>query len=222
MPDRHGTGTNGLLLTPPDAIAPSFGPGSCERHRALARPGRRDLPARAPGVAAARHRHGRGPRSAARATVGHARSRPAHPRRAQPARARGYPPHRPHGLSESHPWRASAPVPSATSPRSRRGDDLAALICMAAGDGQSARRPDRGGRPQGRLEGRGLGRRTCRCPSQPACASAGGRTEQGPTRSPGGPRPIGGDPARRARRPDLPNAPRLRVRQRRRGRLQRF
>jgi 2-phospho-L-lactate/phosphoenolpyruvate guanylyltransferase len=36
VPDRHGTGTNGLLLAPPDAIAPSFGPGSCERHRALA------------------------------------------------------------------------------------------------------------------------------------------------------------------------------------------
>jgi 2-phospho-L-lactate/phosphoenolpyruvate guanylyltransferase len=37
VPDRHGTGTNGLLLAPPDAIVPSFGPGSCERHRALAR-----------------------------------------------------------------------------------------------------------------------------------------------------------------------------------------
>ena len=37
VPDRHGTGTNGLLLTPPDAILPSFGPGSFERHRALAR-----------------------------------------------------------------------------------------------------------------------------------------------------------------------------------------
>jgi len=36
VPDRHGTGTNGLLLTPPDVIAPSFGPGSCARHRALA------------------------------------------------------------------------------------------------------------------------------------------------------------------------------------------
>jgi 2-phospho-L-lactate guanylyltransferase len=36
VPDRHGTGTNGLLLTPPTAIAPSFGPGSCERHRAQA------------------------------------------------------------------------------------------------------------------------------------------------------------------------------------------
>jgi 2-phospho-L-lactate/phosphoenolpyruvate guanylyltransferase len=37
IPDRHGTGTNGLLLAPPDAILPSFGPGSCERHRELAR-----------------------------------------------------------------------------------------------------------------------------------------------------------------------------------------
>jgi 2-phospho-L-lactate guanylyltransferase len=36
VPDRHGTGTNGLLLTPPDAIEPSFGPDSCERHVALA------------------------------------------------------------------------------------------------------------------------------------------------------------------------------------------
>ena len=36
VPDRHGTGTNGLLLAPPAAIEPSFGPGSCERHRALA------------------------------------------------------------------------------------------------------------------------------------------------------------------------------------------
>lgn len=37
IPDRHGTGTNGLLLSPPDAIAPSFGPGSCARHTTLAR-----------------------------------------------------------------------------------------------------------------------------------------------------------------------------------------
>jgi 2-phospho-L-lactate guanylyltransferase len=36
VPDRHGTGTNGLLLSPPDAVAPSFGADSCERHRALA------------------------------------------------------------------------------------------------------------------------------------------------------------------------------------------
>jgi 2-phospho-L-lactate/phosphoenolpyruvate guanylyltransferase len=36
VPDRHGTGTNALLLRPPTAIAPSFGPGSRNRHRELA------------------------------------------------------------------------------------------------------------------------------------------------------------------------------------------
>ena len=36
IPDRHGTGTNGLLLSPPGVIEPSFGAGSCERHLALA------------------------------------------------------------------------------------------------------------------------------------------------------------------------------------------
>ena len=58
VPDRHGAGTNGLLLAPPDAIAPSFGPGSCERHRKLAHTRGRELPDRATGVAAAGHRHG--------------------------------------------------------------------------------------------------------------------------------------------------------------------
>ena len=33
-PDRHGTGTNALLLTPPGVLAPSFGPDSCRRHMA--------------------------------------------------------------------------------------------------------------------------------------------------------------------------------------------
>ncbi|HAX23841.1 MAG TPA: 2-phospho-L-lactate guanylyltransferase [Thermomicrobiales bacterium] len=32
-PDRHGTGTNALLLAPPDGIAPAFGVGSAARHR---------------------------------------------------------------------------------------------------------------------------------------------------------------------------------------------
>ncbi len=36
VPDRHGSGTNGLLLAPPDAIEPSFGPDSFERHRRAA------------------------------------------------------------------------------------------------------------------------------------------------------------------------------------------
>jgi 2-phospho-L-lactate/phosphoenolpyruvate guanylyltransferase len=36
VPDRHGTGTNALLLSPPDCLKPSFGPDSCARHRANA------------------------------------------------------------------------------------------------------------------------------------------------------------------------------------------
>jgi 2-phospho-L-lactate/phosphoenolpyruvate guanylyltransferase len=32
VPDRHGTGTNALLLAPPNAIEPAFGEDSCARH----------------------------------------------------------------------------------------------------------------------------------------------------------------------------------------------
>lgn len=39
VPDRHGEGTNALLLTPPDAIAPAFGEGSRRRHSELAAEG---------------------------------------------------------------------------------------------------------------------------------------------------------------------------------------
>lgn len=37
VPDRHGTGTNALLLAPPDVMRPAFGEGSFERHSDLAR-----------------------------------------------------------------------------------------------------------------------------------------------------------------------------------------
>ena len=37
VPDRHGTGTNALVLTPPDIFAPAFGPESCARHVSRAR-----------------------------------------------------------------------------------------------------------------------------------------------------------------------------------------
>jgi len=37
VPDRHGTGTNALLITPPGAFAPAFGPGSFDRHLEHAR-----------------------------------------------------------------------------------------------------------------------------------------------------------------------------------------
>lgn len=36
VPDRHGLGTNALLLAPPRAIRPAFGEGSCARHQDLA------------------------------------------------------------------------------------------------------------------------------------------------------------------------------------------
>jgi 2-phospho-L-lactate guanylyltransferase len=36
VPDRHGAGTNALLIAPPDAVEPAFGPGSFARHAALA------------------------------------------------------------------------------------------------------------------------------------------------------------------------------------------
>jgi 2-phospho-L-lactate guanylyltransferase len=36
VPDRHRSGTNALLLCPPDAFEPSFGPDSFERHLAAA------------------------------------------------------------------------------------------------------------------------------------------------------------------------------------------
>ena len=37
IPDRHRTGTNGLVLSPPDAFEPAFGPDSCSRHVSRAR-----------------------------------------------------------------------------------------------------------------------------------------------------------------------------------------
>lgn len=37
VPDRHGSGTNSLVLAPPEAIDPAFGRGSCERHVEAAR-----------------------------------------------------------------------------------------------------------------------------------------------------------------------------------------
>src|SRR3954451_18617373 len=37
VPDRHGSGTNALVISPPGAFEPGFGPESLERHLARAR-----------------------------------------------------------------------------------------------------------------------------------------------------------------------------------------
>jgi 2-phospho-L-lactate guanylyltransferase len=37
VPDHHRSGTNALVLSPPDAFAPAFGPDSCARHVSRAR-----------------------------------------------------------------------------------------------------------------------------------------------------------------------------------------
>jgi 2-phospho-L-lactate guanylyltransferase len=37
VPDRHGSGTNALMLNPPDLFLPAFGPDSCARHVTRAR-----------------------------------------------------------------------------------------------------------------------------------------------------------------------------------------
>ena len=59
VPDRHGTGTNALLLSPPDVLAPSFGPDSCQRHLSDAARGRGARGGRRAVVARARRRHAR-------------------------------------------------------------------------------------------------------------------------------------------------------------------
>ena len=64
VPDRHGTGTNGLLLTPPTRSLPASGPAAASATARSRSPRGRRVPPRAARVAAARHRHRRGPRRA--------------------------------------------------------------------------------------------------------------------------------------------------------------
>ena len=127
VPDRHGTGTNALLLTPPDVLAPAFGPGLVRAPRLARRVRRRDRAGRPCGVARARRRHAGRPGGAAR------RAGPAAARRAAHARAAGADGDR--GMTL-----AAEALPG--MPEIRRGDDLGALLREAA-----ARLPDPGLRP---------------------------------------------------------------------------
>ena len=117
VPDRHGSGTNALLLEPPQVMPPSFGAGSFARHAALARAAGAEvkvseLPSLSLDVdtpadlAALRSRAGRAPRH----------GRP-HARRAAP-------PGR-HGVTRLE----AEALPGL--PEVRPGDDLAALLAAA-------------------------------------------------------------------------------------------
>ena len=119
VPDRHGDGTNALLLTPPDAIQPAFGPGSRERHERLAARGRRDLHGDRRADARPRRRHRRRPRRAAHGAGGRPRRRVAHARPAGALRPR------------RRPMITARALPGL--PEVRAGDDLAALLSTARG-----------------------------------------------------------------------------------------
>ena len=84
VPDRHGQGTNALLLTPPRCDGAGVRRGVV-RSPCCARPrGGSDGPGRRPSLAGARRRHARGPRHAARRP----RRRAADPRTARRSRRR--------------------------------------------------------------------------------------------------------------------------------------
>ena len=77
VPDRHGEGTNALVLSPPGAIRPAFGEGSRARHEAAAREAGVPFAVEEVGLAGPRPRHpGRPDRPHPRAG-GAARSREA-------------------------------------------------------------------------------------------------------------------------------------------------
>ena len=120
VPDRHGSGTNALLLDAADVLAPAFGPGSFARHAALAARGRRDRARRA------------GCRRSSSTSTRRATSPPCAPRsRARPAprRARA---RCSRGCARGRLTRDLAPSRCPACRRSGPGDDLAALLRDAA------------------------------------------------------------------------------------------
>ena len=120
VPDRHGTGTNALLLRPPDAIAPSFGPGSRARHERPRARGRRRAARRR---ARARSCSTSTPPTTSRRCAPRSTRAPAAPRtRAGCCAAR------PDAAPGAHCGASAAARSPALAARSRPGDDLAALL----------------------------------------------------------------------------------------------
>ena len=133
VPDRHGRGTNALLLSPPDIVDFAFGRGSRQTARRQGATGR-GAAGRARRAARARHRHARGPP----------------PRRGSRACAPG-------------PVSRVEVIGLEGIPEIRPGDDLSRVIGDALERTPGTlplrrwRRPGR--HPEGRLEGRGRRRR---------------------------------------------------------------
>ncbi len=117
VPDRHGEGTNALLLTPPNALTPAFGEGSRQRHyRSRGRAGVVAAGGRGPFTRPG-HRHARGSRGAAGALPDHTWRRRAHARHAQPA--------------DAQPGGMIAAVPLEGLPEIAAGADLAEAIATS-------------------------------------------------------------------------------------------
>ena len=215
VPDRHGTGTNALLLTPPDVLAPSFGPDSCRRHMADAEAA--GVPAEVVEVAClaldvdtpddleALQRHlARHPRRS-RPYSGHAQ-----PADASPVLVAG----------ASISVTAIEGLPEVTPGRRSRRPDRDARTRTGRRIDRHRRARDRA---QGRVEGRGPDPRGSADvqPGSPRDRSSRYELGQGPTPRPGDPRRVARGASRIARRPHLRHPSRVRLRQRRRRRVER-
>ena len=218
VPDRHGRGTNALLLSPPDAIP------FCVRGRQPGRPrsvgpvGRRT---HSRSTARCRSTSTRPRTSLAEDSACSTRPMAAEPepgRRRSPDRCRDRP--EPGGSPEVVALDGPPRGPARRRPRGLISAALERWRRPSRPRSASARR--RPGRdPEGRLEGRGRDRRSDR----DRAAARGGRVRRalGPRSAPGRGRPARGAPGRPdgQRGADHRDAARLRVRQRRRRRLER-
>ena len=203
VPDRHGTGTNALVLRPPDAIRPAFGEGSCARHVAAAREagipfGVEELPSLGLDL------------DTPADLVALTRELEARPGR-RPAHREG-----PGHMSDGRPGELRV-RPVAGLPEFGEGTRLGEQI---AGAGRARGRRRRRRLPEDRLQGRGTGPQPLLGHARRRGAQARRRARQGAGAGRADPRGEPRGAARRARRPDRRDPPRLRLRQRRHRQLQ--